>query len=31
MSDEKTVAAIRDILIASEAVRCDVDAHEPTL
>lgn len=31
MSDEKTVAAIRDILIASDAVRCDVDSYEPTL
>ena len=31
MPDEKTVAAIRDILIASDAVRCDVDSYEPTL
>lgn len=31
MSDERAIAAIRDILITSDAVRCDVDSYEPTL
>lgn len=31
MSDEKAIAAIRDILITSDAVRCDVDSYEPEL